>query len=127
MDIELLSQFCQRLVALDGCDCHLGFESRCVVPADPFHTLAALCAVVSTVWIEQDHHLRDCPKIRRHLSDRCFLNTSNQRRDFRDRFIYSLFNTLHLAVDSHIRRQRYFISAADSRKIGQLTCPGFFI
>jgi hypothetical protein len=38
-----------------------------VVPSDPFHALAALCAVVSTVWIEQDDHLRDCPKIRRHL------------------------------------------------------------
>src|SRR5262245_15021480 len=33
MDIELLGKLARRPVALDGCECHLSFECRCVVPA----------------------------------------------------------------------------------------------
>src|SRR5450830_120847 len=33
MDVELLRQFCQRLIALDGGQSHLRLEYRCVVPA----------------------------------------------------------------------------------------------
>src|SRR5687768_12940071 len=60
MNVELLSQLGQRLVASDGGQSHLRLESRCVVPARSFgHRLSWSPAILAVV--RQKLHLSRCP------------------------------------------------------------------
>src|SRR4051794_37244489 len=67
MDIELLRQFGQRLLALDGGQSHLGLESRAVIPArSSRHRLSCSRAILAAV--RQKLHLSTCPNLPSQLS-----------------------------------------------------------
>src|SRR3954454_1704255 len=67
MDIELLRQFGQRLLALDGGQSHLGLGSRAVVPArSSRHRLSCSRAILAAV--RQKLHLSTCPNLPSQLS-----------------------------------------------------------
>src|SRR3974377_1824652 len=67
MDIALLAQFSQRLLALDRGQSHFRFKSRCVVPAWSFaHRLSCLTAILAA--FRQKLHLSRCPNSSGHFS-----------------------------------------------------------
>src|ERR1700730_17862309 len=60
MDVELLGQFGQRLLALDRSQSHFSLESRRVVPAWSFaHCLSCSTAILAA--LRQKLHLSSCP------------------------------------------------------------------
>src|SRR4051794_38662789 len=62
MDVELLRQLGQRLLALDGGQSHLCFESRAVIPArSSRHRLSCSRAILAAV--RQKLHLSTCPNL----------------------------------------------------------------
>src|SRR5205823_11892667 len=66
MDVELLRKIGQRLIALDGGQCHLRLERRCVVPArSSAHHLSCSTAILALV--RQKSHLSGCPDSPGHL------------------------------------------------------------
>src|SRR3954452_6895546 len=82
MDIELLGQFGQRLLAPHGGQSHLRFESRRVVPAgSSAHRLSCSAAILAA--LRQKRHLSNPfknpePALSAPLSGRC---RSRSRRD----------------------------------------------
>src|SRR3974390_2111521 len=71
MDIELLGQFSQRLLALDRGQSHFRFKSRCVVPAWSFaHRLSCSTAILAA--FRQKLHLSPCPKSSGYISASVF-------------------------------------------------------
>src|SRR4051794_24494071 len=67
MNVELLRQFGQRLLALDGGQSHLGLESRAVIPArSSRHRLSCPRAILAAV--RQKLHLSTCPNLSGQLS-----------------------------------------------------------
>src|SRR5215204_5622971 len=67
MDVELLRQFSQRLLALDGGYSHLRLEGRAVVPArSSRHRLSCSRAILAAV--RQKLHLPTCPNSPSQLS-----------------------------------------------------------
>src|SRR5215204_7581971 len=62
MDVELLRQFGQRLLAFDGGQSHLRLESRAVIPArSSRHRLSCSRAILAAV--RQKLHLSTCPNL----------------------------------------------------------------
>src|SRR4051794_25573579 len=69
MNVELLRQFGQRLLALDGGQSHLRLESRAVIPArSSRHRLSCSRAILAAV--RQKLHLSTCPNLPSQLSIR---------------------------------------------------------
>src|SRR3954453_6289970 len=69
MNVELLRQFGQRLLALDGGQSHLGLESRAVIPArSSRHRLSRSRAILAAV--RQKLNLSTCPNLPSQLSQR---------------------------------------------------------
>src|SRR4051812_49203218 len=69
MNVELLRQFGQRLLALDGGQSHLRLESRAVIPArSSRHRLSCSRAILAAV--RQKLHLSTCPNLPSQLSPR---------------------------------------------------------
>src|SRR3954447_11368387 len=67
-DVELLRQLGQRLLALDGGQSHLCFESRAVVPArSSRHRLSCSRAILAA--LRQKLHSSACPNLLSQLSD----------------------------------------------------------
>src|SRR3954470_467806 len=67
MNVELLRQFGQRLLALDGGQSHLRLESRAVIPArSSRHRLSCSRAILAAV--RQKLHLSTCPNLPSQLS-----------------------------------------------------------
>src|SRR4051794_40128058 len=67
MDVELLRQLGQRLLALDGGQSHLCFESRAVIPArSSRHRLSCSRAILAA--LRQKLHSSACPNL---LSQLC--------------------------------------------------------
>src|SRR4051794_4066340 len=62
MDVELLRQLGQRLLALDGGQSHLCFESRAVIPArSSRHRLSCSRAILAA--LRQKLHSSACPNL----------------------------------------------------------------
>src|SRR3954467_8237950 len=69
MDVELLRQLGQRLLALDGGQSHLCFESRAVIPArSSRHRLSCSRAILAA--LRQKLHSSACPNLLSQLSGR---------------------------------------------------------
>src|SRR3954447_5336568 len=67
MNVELLSQLGQRLLALDGGQSHLRLESRCVVPTwSSCHRFSYAARILAA--FRQKLHLSRCPDSLSHLS-----------------------------------------------------------
>src|SRR4051812_14019058 len=67
MDVELLRQLGQRLLALDGGQSHLCFESRAVIPArSSRHRLSCSRAILAA--LRQKLHSSACPNLLSQLS-----------------------------------------------------------
>src|SRR3954454_12351513 len=79
MDIELLRQFGQRLLALDGGQSHLGLESRAVIPArSSRHRLSRSRAILAAV--RQKLHLSTCPNLPSQLCRQHRLWSAEEKR-----------------------------------------------
>ena len=61
---ELLCQFCERLVARDGRQRHLGLEGRSVNPSGSLHRLASLVRHHPMALVKPGYHLAHCPNFR---------------------------------------------------------------
>src|SRR6476659_8367931 len=73
MDVELLRQLGQRLLALDGGQSHLCFESRAVIPArSSRHRLSCSRAILAA--LRQKLHSSACPNL---LSQLCSRRTGS--------------------------------------------------
>src|SRR5712671_505185 len=70
MDIELLRQIGQRLLAFDRGQSHFRLEGRCVAPACSLaHRLSCSTAILAVV--RQKLHLSSCPSLSGQLSQSC--------------------------------------------------------
>src|SRR3954447_17453335 len=76
MDVELLHQIGWRLLTLDGGQCHLRLEGRCVVPArSSAHHLSCPTAILA--FVRQKPHLSDRPDSPGHLSPNSYATAIN--------------------------------------------------
>src|SRR4051794_30826261 len=85
MDVELLRQLGQRLLALDGGQSHLCFESRAVIPArSSRHRLSCSRAILAA--LRQKLHSSACPNLLSQLYPHFAPPTYRKVRGFYYRF-----------------------------------------
>ncbi len=68
MDLKVLRQFGQRLVAFDRRQGHLGLKCRSVIPSCSLHRLAPLVRHHLVASVKPGYHLPHCPNFRSPLS-----------------------------------------------------------